>query len=481
MYPQAGSIVHGVMRTFGLALAAAFLIGGCHHKSSSNNNGDGGSGTSCAAPGGMCNVDGDCCVGTCDAASKSCVLTAGGGAGGTGAGCLANGAACTSSVQCCGLSCVSGSCAGVCTQDGQACTSDAQCCGGNCAGGTCAPIVAGGCTTDGNACSDGSACCSKNCQGGVCITTAAGCQPIGDVCYSGTDCCSGNCTIPAGKTAGTCAQIQTTGECAMDGEPCPGCSSCCSRVCAATASGASVCQLAGGCRIQGDTCYKDTDCCGAAGSGLPGDGLVKCQMVAGTNPPSGFCTMPSGGGVCDPEGDVCGIQPPQACGTNAREDCCDCMPPKFNCCKLDKAGVPRCFGGSTTQCPDGYNGQPGCCIAAGQQCTFSSECCNGAPCLPDSTGVLKCGSACSQQGGACTSDGDCCAGLPCNVPAGQTMGTCGAPPPPPAGDMGMPACSYVGQSCSTTRPCCGGSACSGPTGAACAAGETDCTCFGIIM
>jgi hypothetical protein len=201
-------------------------------------------------------------------------------------------------------------------------------------------------------------------------------------------------------------------------------------------------------------------------------------MVAGTNPPIGFCSMPTGGGVCDPEGDVCGIHPAQACGTNAREDCCDCMPPKFNCCKLDKEGVPRCFGGSTTQCPSGYNGQPGCCIATGQQCTFSSECCNGAPCLPDSTGVLRCGTSCSNSTGACTSNADCCSGLLCNIPPGQTAGSCAATPPPP-GDMGS-SCSYSGQSCSATQACCSGT-CSAPSGGACAANETDCTCFGLIQ
>jgi hypothetical protein len=242
---------------------------------------------------------------------------------------------------------------------------------------------------------------------------------------------------------------------------------------------------------MGDICYKDGDCCGAKGSGLPGDGLVTCQMVAGTNPPVGFCTMPTASGgtgnSCDPEGDVCGIKPTQACGGNAREDCCGCIEPKFNCCKLDKEGVPRCFGGSSAQCPTGYTGKAPCCIAAGQQCTFSSECCNGAPCLPDQAGVLRCGNACSGEGATCTATSDCCAGLSCNVASGMTQGTCGqvpTPPPPPA-DGGTPvpdggACSLTGQSCSSTQPCCSGYTCSAPTGAACAAGETDCSCFGII-
>ena len=209
---------------------------------------------------------------------------------------------------------------------------------------------------------------------------------------------------------------------------------------------------------------------------LPGDGLVTCVMIAGVSPPIGQCSMPTGGGVCDPEGDVCGIKPSQACGGNAREDCCDCMPPKYNCCKLDKAGVPRCYGGSTTTCPNGYDGTPGCCIATGQQCTFSSECCNGAPCVPDQNGVLRCGAMCSNTSGVCTADADCCNGLKCTVPAGMTSGTCGAVTPP--GDMGM--CSYVGQSCSASQPCCNGT-CSTPTGTACGATDTNCSCFGLIQ
>jgi len=230
---------------------------------------------------------------------------------------------------------------------------------------------------------------------------------------------------------------------------------------------------------MGDTCYKNSDCCGATGSMLPGDGLVVCNMIAGTNPPVGQCGQPSGGGTCDPEGDVCGLRVgTDTCGGNAREACCDCMPPKYNCCKLDKAGVPRCYGGSTSTCPNGYDGSPGCCIAAGQQCTFSAECCNGAPCVPDSNGVLRCGTQCSNTTGVCTADVDCCAGLKCTVPPGATSGTCGAAPPPP-GDMGS-SCSYVGQTCSASQPCCNGT-CSNSAGAPCGASDQACSCFGLIQ
>jgi hypothetical protein len=221
-------------------------------------------------------------------------------------------------------------------------------------------------------------------------------------------------------------------------------------------------------------------------------------------PPVGTCTNPTG---CDPDGDVCGLSNNNACG-NSRHDCCDCLPPKINCCKFDKAGVPRCYGGSTQMCPNGYTGQPPCCIMAGQICAFNGECCNGAPCVPDNMGVLRCGSMCAQMGQACTADSDCCAGLPCIIPKGKLVGMCGSPPPPtdagvppdlggadlagadlvmPQVDMAMPKvdmahCSFVGQSCSTTQPCCNNLPCENPAGtAACMAGELDCSCFGIVQ
>jgi hypothetical protein len=207
--------------------------------------------------------------------------------------------------------------------------------------------------------------------------------------------------------------------------------------------------------------------------GGPGAGNIKCNIVAGTNPPIGTCSNPTS---CDPEGDVCG-------GTgggkvNAREDCCDCAPPKFNCCKPDGNGVYRCYGtpgGNPGACPNGYTGTAPCCIAAGAQCTFSSECCGGTPCLPDGNGVLRCqaptpdgGPTCVNLNGVCTSSGDCCAGGACTLVIGQLTGTCTPvappPPPPPPADAGV-VCKGTGDTCASVADCCQGLMCLKPTGA----------------
>src|SRR6266511_1941730 len=147
----------------------AILAVGCDHSSNggSGDMGDGGSNVSCVPLAHTCNVSGDCCVGSCDDRTHTCVLGFGsnpdGGAAGGGS-CGAQGSACTSPIQCCGLSCVNGTCGAVCVQDGSSCGGDGECCGGNCDGGTCKAVVAGGCTTDNNSCTDNAQCCSRNCK-----------------------------------------------------------------------------------------------------------------------------------------------------------------------------------------------------------------------------------------------------------------------------------------------------------------------------
>jgi len=474
---------------------------------------------SCAAIGQACVNGATCCSGLCD--NGACAPP--------GNVCAARGASCVLATDCCSLRCANGACGAQCTPNGQACATAGDCCSGSCVAGACAAVVAG-CATLGNACGANGDCCSQNCQGGLCAPQGGNCNAIGDVCFSGSGCCSGVCVIPNGATAGTCAS--GGGTCTADGEPCSGCSGCCSRVCAPTATGGHICVPASGCRLIGDLCRKDSDCCGGGATGLPGANEVVCTIIAGSNPPVGTCSNPTG---CDPDGDVCGLASGNNTCGNSRHDCCDCIPPKINCCKLDRAGVPRCYGGSTTSCPSGYDGTPGCCIAAGQICAFSSECCGGAPCVPDGSGQLRCGTSCGTVGQTCVADSDCCAGLPCTVPRGQLAGTCGAPAPPPdmaiapdlstaprdmagapsdlagvkppdltgaprdlgtspppdlssrppdlshAPDLAVPACSLVGQSCGGSQACCSGLVCSPPSGVGtCAPNETDCTCFGTI-
>jgi hypothetical protein len=72
----------------------------------------------------------------------------------------------------------------------------------------------------------------------------------------------------------------------------------------------------------------------------------------------------------------------------------------------------------------------------GQQCTFSSECCGGAACVPDVTGVLKCTSGCQAAAAPCTSTADCCSGLACKLSPGASVGTCTSYVPPQGGASG---------------------------------------------
>jgi hypothetical protein len=354
--------------------------------------------------------------------------------------CSPVGAACASATECCNLSCTNGRCgAAACVSDNGACAVASDCCSGTCEANKCTPLSTT-CKTAGNACGASSECCSKLCQGGKCALGASYCIQPGDVCYDSADCCTGLCDKAAGKAAGVCKTLETTGSgsCVQDGIVCAGCTNCCSRVCAPYGrSGVSICQPASGCRVTNNVCQKDGDCCGGDVTLNSGAQKVTCNLAAAPAPgapPAGTCSNPNG---CQARGNVCGLkEASNACG-NSREDCCDCLPPKFNCCKADSLGVPRCFGGSTAQCPSGYTGKEPCCIKAGETCQFASECCGGTPCVPDAQGVLRClakpptGAACVAAGAACTTTGDCCSGLVCNISAGQAFGSCAQPPPPP--------------------------------------------------
>ena len=83
---------------------------------------------------------------------------------------------------------------------------------------------------------------------------------------------------------------------------------------------------------------------------------------------------------CNPEGDVCHYQNyGNTCGnSSARNDCCGGVG-NSGVCQLDPLGVPRCFGLGTS------------CQMTGDTCAFSGDCCDGAPCVPDDNGVLRCG------------------------------------------------------------------------------------------
>lgn len=431
--------------------------------------------------------------------------------------CGRQGALCQSSSDCCGLACVAGQCsATACRSDGLSCSSAAECCSTQCGpSGTCVPLNPT-CKTAGNACTSNAECCNHTCNANhQCASPGdiSFCAQAGDLCRKDGECCTGVCVLAAGAAAGTCATISTS--CKIDGTECNGCGDCCSHFCGPFgAGGPSICQPASGCHVQGDLCRKDSDCCGGdATAALPGSGLIKCMPDPTYGSRIGTCGNPSASNcpngdancrnACNPEGNVCHYKQTLVCAgdlTNVRNDCCQCISGK-DCCQPDATGIPRCNA-------------LGACVPVGGTCSFSGECCNHEPCLPDPvTGRLTCGSACVQSGGACTTNADCCSGLLCQASAGSVAGVCVVPVPPPVSmpDAGSPPadalppvgdalpgpddaglvtpdvasepdapliCSYYGQDCSATLPCCGTTLCRSPgTGALCTDTDTDCLCY----
>jgi hypothetical protein len=442
---------------FVAVVGAAVLWGGCGGASGTSTGTNGGGGASlCAGAGNHCASDAECCSDRCDPRTGSCV------AGAT-VNCEAALAPCATSLDCCSLSCVGGQCsAQACTSDALACASNSDCCSGACAGGVCKALTPA-CKTSGNACTTSAECCSKLCASGRCSIASSFCIQDRDACTESSACCGGVCTIASGQTIGTCGAPPagaTFCNGGVDGTVCSGCGDCCSRLCVPFgASGVKVCQAAQGCHIDGDLCAKDTDCCGAAGSGLPGDGNVRCEIQAGFA--VGICRNPTG---CNPEGDVCHYKNYACAISSARNDCCG-APGNSGACQLDKLGVPRCHA-------------LGACVNAGGACAFDNDCCAGGHCVPGANGNLACQAACSPSGGACTVNADCCAGLPCIVAQGSTSGACGIPsPPPPLVDAAPPpgTCALYGQACATDGDCCNGVPCTTLGGLTCA-GASGCSC-----
>jgi len=461
--------------------------------------GDGGPGAQCLATGFACQTASGrpCCSGTCS--NGSCTEPT---------FCKGPGTACTAGTECCSNSCLEGKCSATqCLDVGQGCSQNGSCCTFNCSGGTCAnipgqptgPGADGGsqpvCRVLGQACSAGGDCCSRNCQGGVCVRSFT-CNAYNDICLKNADCCSNVCSSTDGG-AGYC--VTTTGQtgCDQSGIPCENGTNCCTRVCLDQGSGVKVCQPVGGCRVAGDYCSGDTSCCG----GVP-TGTVQCVAT------SSRC---DNGQACRAPGTICGkptmrladggydwVRLPDG-GTfevNNETNCCDGykIPGSGGMettCRLDRSGVPRCFGGTGFDggaCPvSGYTGEPGCCIAAGDICQFRDQCCNGALCIPGDGGVSRCGQvSCSPVGASCTfGSNQCCSGTEC-LPAGELGFACQVPNPGGGGGDGGTgtdggtvdggSCRPNGTSCSAASACCSGICTNGtcqapatcqPSGSAC--------------
>jgi hypothetical protein len=408
-----------------------------------------------------CATGADCCSGICDPTSATCA--------GSINQCTSAGGGCLAATECCSMVCAGSRCgATACIADGQACADSASCCGGSCVGGLCQALNPA-CLTAGNPCSTNAQCCSTLCSGGVCQLGASFCIQTGDACSDSSTCCSGDCQKGTG-TLGVCAAPPSGATyCSdgVDGTVCGACNNCCSRLCAPYApTGVYVCQPASGCRVNGDLCRKDSDCCGAAGTGLPGDGNVTCEIDAGKA--VGICRNPRS---CNPQGNVCHYKDYTCSISSARNDCCAAVG-NSGVCQLDFLGVPRC------------NGLGDSCIAPGQICASAMDCCGQLPCVPDGTGLLRCYMppgglpdgglpgvdggvplTCVPSGGPCSYVGDCCKGSLCLFQPGSTQGICGVPTPPisgpDAGSTDTPSlgCAAYGQTCTSAADCCNGITC----------------------
>jgi len=208
---------------------------------------------------------------------------------------------------------------------------------------------------------------------------------------------------------------------------------------------------------------------------LPGAGNGSCELDPSGK--IGVCRNPMNGGnnACNPEGNVCHYLADQnyTCSSSAaRSDCCGPETPKFTMCKLDRLGVPRCLG-------------VGECKMADETCASAADCCDKAPCVPDTDGKLRClappdggGPNCVPSDGACTINGDCCPGGVCNRSPGSTVGRCSLIPTTDGSGgaggatgsggsggstggagSGYPACSQYGQLCAVDGDCCNGVPC----------------------
>ncbi|HZI10653.1 MAG TPA: hypothetical protein VE153_09715 [Myxococcus sp.] len=432
-----------------------------------------------------------CCTGTCSDAGVCPEPSS---------QCTPAGSACTSGIQCCTQSCLNNTCSNQqCLDVGGACSNAETCCTKVCgANGQCAPLPGSAtCKVPGQTCASGAECCSTNCQAGIC-KPAYTCQANNDLCMKGTDCCSGVCSQESTGTPGRCTALGGAGggNCIQDGNPCSGDSNCCTRTCVDLGFGATVCQPVNGCRPTGNYCTTDGVCCG----GEKLQNAVDCR--------NNRCDNPSG---CNPVGNICGdglLPDGGVIDVNARQACCD---GQKAVCKVDSSGVPRCFGGCPggqcpQNCPTGYTGEAGCCIAGGAQCQFSDQCCSGQLCLPSDGGfTCQAPPQCDPVGTECQPDAStCCSGTTCQRvseltyacrpvatrPDGGTGGTDGGTGGGTDAGTGLPdggsVCTANGRACTSGAACCSGICNNGtcqapqacqPQGSACTS-ASDC-CVGL--
>ncbi len=344
----------------------------------------------CQEPGGLCEFDENCCIGTCMGGTCACLTASEPWLGcdcnvGTEAPCGGG------TVICCPTGGGEGA-PGVCTDEsvgcesvcsvypGDACESNTDCCAGSCVEGVCSCSPGPGwigcdCATDyEGACGGGesSICCPTGSTDiGVCTAIGDGCPVIctsdpGDECGSDGDCCLGTCM------SGVCA-------CNDPSRPIIGCP----------------CEVGdeGACGGLSDLCCNIGQEPGSAGSCI--------SPMVGTCNPTGNC-IADPGETCMADADCCEGK----CSNDGVCYCADPAEPLRGCSchtgTLDPCGADSLLCCATTTTPGG----PGICT-------------------PDRLGCEPVGT-CTDKGGHCHHDDECCDMLCC-----VDGGVCGTPPPPP--------------------------------------------------
>lgn len=314
---------------------------------------DGVCSTDCAAPGGGCTNQTDCCdAKTFETDGQVCL-------GGVCQSCMAKGTKGCDTFSCCaGLSCYFGVCDD-CEQPGIACDDDVDCCNGDCG--------------DDNLC--------------------AGCPKAGDACTTSEDCCWGSCCFYTGGLE--CSEAGVCTSCSFLAMDCQETTECCA---------GEVCYK-GKCEDcipeWGSGCLQDADCCNdgyCAPEGICYDCVIENDWCTSDDQCcTGRCWKEDGAekGTCQ------GCHVPESvdpCG-EAPDECCDgytCTPE--GCAECDAVGAPCAPPGSGP-------GESSCCgfmfctsdgICA-YECKTDEDC---APYCVNSLEVKK--QVCDPAAGLCT-------------------------------------------------------------------------------
>ena len=232
------------------------------------------------------------------------------------------------------------------------------------------------------------------------------------------DCCGGFCSKATGATEGVCMDVATTGtgNCTHDGVLCNGCGSCCSKNCGPWAL-TGVQRLPARPRLQDPEQplhhrqrvlrrgYRQSSTARRPAAGTSAS--ASARRTRATRCRAGSASSPAA---------PTPAPTPRATARARSRPRRSAAPTTRSACRAASARA-ACADGGTTGIFSGTD--PKCCRQPGQTCNTAAECCGLSPCVPDSTGTLRCltttpndgGIVCVRQRRGCTATGDCCTGL----------------------------------------------------------------------